>query len=177
MGRGALPALTALLLVCGTGCGEAADEVVVTDTVPAEWIARPGAFAQSTTLVWLFRTDDCLTCQSFDYAVRRLQAIYGDSVPFVAVHIGDASREQVPRSFFRSRRISVARLITVPPRSFRRSDREGKLPALLVVHGRRVVWTSTLPQGVATAAQVDSIVRSVREANVRRVAADSGSKF
>ena len=165
MGRRAPSTLALLILLAAGACASSAEELRAGGTVPAEWLTAGGAPAmpaRQTTLVWVFRTDDCLSCQSFDYAVRRLQATYGDSVPFVAVHVGDAAREQVPRSFFRARRIQVARSVTLSPRRFSRSYRETGLPALLVVRGSTVAWSSSLPSGVASAAQLDSLVQEVR---------------
>jgi hypothetical protein len=155
-----------LVLLAAAACTSSNEELRAGGTVPAEWLTAGGAPAVpagQTTLVWVFRTDDCLTCQSFDYAVRRLQATYGDSLPFVAVHVGDAARERVPRSFFRARRIQVARSVTLSPRRFRRSHRETGLPALLVVRGSTVAWSSALPAGVANAGQLDSLVQDVKE--------------
>ncbi|MCA1791506.1 MAG: hypothetical protein LC667_17155 [Thioalkalivibrio sp.] len=155
----------ALLVVLATGaCTRPANELRAGETVPDKWLATDGAAGAAlaeTKLVWVFRTADCLTCQSFDYAVRRLQSTYGDSLPFFAVHVGEPAREQVPRSFFLARRIRVARTVTLSPRQFSRYYRDTGLPALLVVRGSTVVWSSSLPSGVVNASQLDSLVQDV----------------
>ncbi|HEX2209767.1 MAG TPA: hypothetical protein VHG93_18950 [Longimicrobium sp.] len=134
------------------------------DAVPESWLTGAPATADSqVVLVWLFRTADCLTCQSLDYAIRRIQA-GGDAPPFAAVHVGRTDGESVPRHFFRGRRIRVASLVTVSPGEFRGAAGSTPLPALLVTRGRRVAWTSALPRGVTTAEQLDSLIQDVRGA-------------
>lgn len=167
-----IPALAVLLALASGACrsAPAVRPLRTGAEVPAEWLAdapAPATAPGATSLVWVFRTEDCLNCQSFDYAIRRLQALHRDSVPLVAVHVGSPDREQVPRAFFRSRRIDVDRRVTVSPRAYQRAYGPGGLPALLVVREGRVVWSSELPSGVATPAQLDSLVRSVRAAASR----------
>ncbi|HLM68795.1 MAG TPA: hypothetical protein VK358_14745 [Longimicrobium sp.] len=179
MDRWANPALALVILLGTAACATPAEEELrAGTTLPSGWFAEPaapaGADAQ-TRLVWVFRTADCLSCQSFDYAVRRLQSTYGDSLPFVAVHVGDAEREQVPRSFFRARRIQVARTLTLPPRQFSRRYRDTGLPALLVVRGSTVAWSSSLPAGVADAAQMDSLIQDVRRKVSEGARGDDGT--
>jgi hypothetical protein len=155
----------------------AKEELRAGTTLPSDWLAEtaaPVAAGAQTSLVWVFRTADCLSCQSFDYAVRRLQTTYGDSLPFVAVHVGEAESEQVPRSFFRARRIQVARTLILSPRQFSRRYRDTGLPALLVVRGSTVAWSSSLPDGVANAAQLDSLIRDVRRKVSEGTRADDG---
>ncbi len=38
--------------------------------VPAGWL--PTAATDGPGVIWIFRTDDCLSCHSFDYSLRRL---------------------------------------------------------------------------------------------------------
>lgn len=165
MGAGARAAVAAwVACVLVAACTPTGAALSRGDAVPESWLGNEAAAADSQViLVWLFRTADCLTCQSLDYAVRRIQA-RAEAPPFVAVHVGRHDQEEVPRHFFRSRRIRVASLVTVSPREFRAAAGETPLPALLVTSGRRVAWTSALPQGVATAEQLDSLVRDVHGA-------------
>lgn len=165
MARGTNPALALIVALAASACAPPGEELRAGSTLPAEWLAAEapsGSAAGETRLVWVFRTADCLSCQSFDYAVRRLQAAYGDSLPLVAVHVGEAARAQVPRSFFKARRVQVDRTVTLPPRRFEERYGGTALPALLVVRGNTVAWSSTLPAGVADAVQLDSLVRHVR---------------
>ncbi len=165
MDRRAYPALALIVILATGACAAPAGELRAGGSVPAEWLVpddKPASAAGRTHLVWVFRTADCLSCQSFDYAVRRLQSTYGDSLPLVAVHVGEVSRAQVPQSFFRARRIRISRTITLSPRQFGRRYGDGGLPALLVVRGSTVAWSSALPAGVANATQLDSLVQRVR---------------
>lgn len=165
MARRANPALALIIVLAASACAPPGEELRAGSTLPPEWLAAgdaAGSAAKETRLVWVFRTADCLSCQSFDYAVRRLQAVYGDSLSLVAVHVGETARAQVPRSFFRARRIQVDRTVTLSPRQFEGRYGNTALPALLVVRGSTVAWSSTLPAGVANAAQLDSLVRQVR---------------
>ena len=165
MGHRTHPALALIVILATGACTAPAGELRAGGSVPAEWLAtgtRSGSAVGPTQLVWVFRTADCLSCQAFDYAVRRLQATYDDSLPLVAVPVGQTSRDQVPRSFFRARRIRISRTITLSPRQFSRRYGDSGLPALLVVRGSTVVWSSALPAGVANATQLDSLIQHVR---------------
>jgi hypothetical protein len=159
--------LAALIAACSPGAAEEGS-MRAGEPVPREWLplaqAEAGAGSAETSLVWVFRTRDCMTCQSFDYTIRRLQAIYRDSVPFAAVHVGTKAEASVPEAFFTSRRIKVSRSSRHSPREFDRRFPGAALPSLLVVREGRIVWSSVLPQGVSTSEQVDSIVRAARAA-------------
>ena len=121
-------------------------------------------------MVWVFRTADCLSCQSIDYVVRRLNAAHGDSLRVLAIHIGDQAGRSVVDRFVTTRRVALDGLVTISPREFSRHFRSTALPALLVVGGDRVEWSSAIPRGVAGLAQIDSVVRAVRSR-----ASDGGS--
>jgi hypothetical protein len=152
---------------CSPDAGEAG-AIRAGEPVPREWLPLPGGDAGTvspgTALVWVFRTRDCMTCQSFDYTIRRLQAIYRDSVPFAAAHVGTEPEASVPEAFFTSRRIKVSRSSRHSPREFDRRFPGAALPALLVVREGHIVWSSVLPQGISTSEQVDSIIRAARAA-------------
>lgn len=148
--------------------------------MPREWLpaglpasvdalSAPPAADSAVTLLWAFRTNDTFSCQSFDYVMRRLQGTHAAALPLAAVHVGGPSGEEVAEQFFRSRRIRVAHQVTVAPRRFRREFEDPGLPALMVVRGKRIEWSSTLPQGVSTPEQVDSVVRrALRAVPARR---------
>jgi hypothetical protein len=119
--------------------------------------------------VWVFRTSDCLSCQSIDYIVRRLYAAHGDSLPISAVHVGDQTGRVLVDRFLTSRRVALDAVMTVPPREFAARFAATALPALLVVDDGVVRWSSAVPQGVAQLAQIDSVVGEVsaRSASLR----------
>jgi hypothetical protein len=159
-----LAAAAALLGAAGacTGGAPAAPALVPGDSVPALWIGGVGAGA-GTPLVWVFRTEDCLTCQGLDYPLRRVQAAYGARVPLVAVHVGATADSTVARSYFARKRLNVSRLVTISPREFRRSFGEPGLPALYMVRDGRVAWSSNarIDPG-AGPVRLDSLLRALR---------------
>lgn len=161
-------ALAVGLLLCGAGCAAPERTLQAGDPVPREWLpvsapaaglAAPPAGDAGVALLWVFRTDDTFTCQAFDYVIRRLQGTHAGALPFAAVHVGTPAGEGIAEAFFRARRLRVAHRVTVAPARFRRAFVDPGLPALLVVREGRIVWSSSLPRGVATEAQVDSVVR------------------
>jgi hypothetical protein len=168
MGRGAFAAVTSLAMaavVSGSCGGERTRDLAAGMALPAEWLSA-GNDARvpvaGAGVVWVFRTADCLSCQSIDYVVRRLTAAHGDSLRVLAIHIGDEAGRSVVDRFITSRRVALDALTTVSPREFSRHFRSTALPALLVVQGDRVEWSSAIPQGVAELTQIDSVVRAVR---------------
>lgn len=167
MGRGAFAAVASLVLaaMAGASCSDRRPDLAAGMTLPPAWLAD-GSHAQApaagTGVVWVFRTADCLSCQSIDYVVRRLSAAHGDSLRVLAIHIGDQAGRSVVDRFIAGRRVGLDGLITISPREFSRHFRSTALPALLVVGGDRVEWSSAIPQGVAELAQIDSVVRAVR---------------
>lgn len=133
------------------------------DAVPEGWLAGPGADLRAgTTVMWVFRSEDCLSCPDVDYPLRRLQARFGAEVPFVAVHVGGRHRDTLAASFFRQRRVAVRRAVTVDPRDFRRAFGDAPLPALYVVHAGEVRWTSAAQgTGPYRTIQLDTLVRDL----------------
>lgn len=155
MARRTLAVALGLLAACG---GEPA-ALTPGAPVPAGWQARgaPGRPA----VVWVFRTEDCLSCQSLDYSLRRLQRTRGDRVSLVAVHVGRTADAGIPAAFFASRRVRTSAAIDVTPRRFRRQFGDVTLPALLLVRGDTIVWSSTAPgQPRLTLARIDSLFAS-----------------
>lgn len=132
-------------------------------TVPAAWTAAGPAPGDSTAVLWAFRTEDCLSCMGVDYDVRRVQARFGAAVPLVALHVGHAEQAAIPRAYFRARRLRVDRTVTLPPGDFRARYGDAVLPALYLLQGRRVVWsTSPRPGQRVAGVQLDTLVQRVR---------------
>jgi hypothetical protein len=161
--------LTRLLAVAAVAaCAPAGEELTAGRAFPGEWDPEArqehgAAGAGATFIAWVFRTEDCLSCDSFDYAVRRSQAALPEAVPLVAVHVGSPSAEQVARSFFAGRRIRVDRYVTVSPHRFRRLAGPSALPAVVLVREGRVAWTSALPEGVSTPAEFEALLRAFHD--------------
>lgn len=124
--------------------------------MPAAWgtDGRPA-------VVWVFRTEDCLSCQALDYSLRRLQRTRGADVSLVAVHVGRASDGGIPAAFFASRRLDLAARTDVSPRRFRRAYGDVTLPVLLLVRGDTIAWSSAAPgEPRLTPARIDSLFAS-----------------
>ena len=150
-------ALTVLALAAAAACarGEAAVSTLdVGQAVPREW-TEAAPRDQGLSLVWVFRTDDCLTCQAADYPLRQVQARFGDQVPLVAVHVGAEADSTIPNAFMRTRRLRTAERFTVSPRAFRRAHGDAALPTVVLVKGDTIVWTSTIRAGNAGAGPVE----------------------
>lgn len=99
--------------------------------------------------VWLFRTDDCLTCQRFDLTVRRANEALGADIPFVGIHLGDEKDERIARQFFISRRIH-ADVRTMPLSMFSGTQHMDSLPIFLIVKDSIVKWSSIGKGGPGT---------------------------
>lgn len=157
--------LIPLLAAAVAACSPPGEELTAGRAFPRAWHPDAQQNADQTQaggpfIAWMFLTENCLSCDSFDYAVRRSQAAVPASVPLVAVHVGSRSAEQIPRSFFASRRVRVDRYVTVSSRDFRRLAGPSALPAIVLVKEGRIAWTSALPQGVSTAAEFEGLLRA-----------------
>lgn len=162
MGRG-VPALTALLLLAACGGAAPARAVLATGApAPSEWAVPAWSPAPRTYVVWVVRTEDCLTCQEVDYALRRVQARFGGDVPLLVVHVGRARSETIPREFLRSRRVDAA-FLTLSPGAFARRFGDPVVPALHVVDGGVIAWSSAdLRSRGALRVPLDSLVAGFR---------------
>lgn len=158
-----LSAALAAVLLAGCGADPPAQMLSTGDAVPEAWLVAPGIdLRQGTNVLWVFRSEDCLGCPDVDYPLRRVQARFGEEVPFVAVHVGGRHRDTLAASFFRQRRVAVRRALTIDPRDFRREFGDPPLPALYVIRGGKVRWTSG-GQGTESyrTVQLDTLVMGV----------------
>lgn len=127
------------------------------DSVPSAWQPLPGGRGGPYVL-WLFRTEDCLSCQALDYEFRRVQRRYGAGVPLVAIHVGRDGDAGVARTFLRTRRVN-ARVVTVAPFEYERSPAPSRLPSVHVVNGRRIVWSAEIfNDSLRLAPRLDSVL-------------------
>lgn len=150
------PALVALALLAAAACGGDPARLEPGEPVPAAWgtDGRPA-------IVWVFRTEDCLSCQALDYSLRRLQRTRGADVSLVAVHVGRESDSGIAAAFFASRRLALAARTDVSPRRFRRAYGEVTMPVLLLVRGDTIAWSSAAPgEPRLTPARIDSLLAS-----------------
>ncbi|MBW3570188.1 MAG: hypothetical protein KY467_03705 [Gemmatimonadetes bacterium] len=152
-------ALAAVALFSLAACSAPAPRTLTAgDALPAEW--KPADVDSGVALLWVFRTRDCLSCEEVDEHLRRVQREFGASVAIVAVHVGNARDATVPRSFFASRRVALARQVRHTPREFRRTFGDVTLPAVLVASGSRIVWSSAGPASSAlTPHRLDGVLR------------------
>jgi hypothetical protein len=138
--------------------------------VPASWFPPASDTTPSTFVVWLFRTEDCLSCQSMDYPLRRVQANFGAAVPLVAVHIGSPADSTIPRALFLDKRLRAHHL-TITPQEYERNFLDPVAPSVYVVRDGRIVWSSSAQSSTGIRpVQLDSVVRTLRGGGARRVA-------
>lgn len=162
MERAAVAGLVALI-VAAAACGGdpppgsvARGALAPGEVLPAAWRTLPGSGTDA--VVWVFRTDDCLTCQAMDYSLRRLQRTYGNRVALVAVHVGSEADASIPAAFFASRRLTTTAAMNIAPRDFRRVYGDVTLPVLLLAKGDTIAWSSVAPgEPRLTPARIDSV--------------------
>lgn len=160
----ALGAVAVLALGISACAGEP-DRLDEGRLVPTEW--RIQASDPRPSVIWVFRTEDCLTCQALDYSLRRLQRTHAGEVSLVAVHVGQPEHAGIPRAFFASRRLKLAATPEVSPREFHRRYGDVALPVLLLSRGDSIVWSSASPgQPRLTVEGIDSLFNSHLAASV-----------
>lgn len=137
-------AIVGLLTLAAGACGGESARLDAGQPVPAEW--RAGAADGRPSVIWIFRTEDCLTCQALDYSLRRLQRAHAGEVSLVAVHVGRHEDAGIPQAFFTSRRLKLSTMAEVSPRAFRRRYGDAVLPVLLLARGDSIVWSSVNPR-------------------------------
>ena len=164
MDRGAA-AVVAAAFLAAAGCGAGAARPAPPPAfVPAAWALAGPAAGDTTAILWAFRTEDCLSCMAVDYDVRRVQARFGPAVPLIALHVGSKGESAIPRAYFRTRRVRVDRAVTLPPGEFRARYPGVVLPALYLLQGRRIAWSTASPPGTRVAPiQLDTLVRRLRQ--------------
>lgn len=87
-------------------------------------------------IAWVFRTEDCLSCQGWSWAFRRIQQKYAEQVKLYALHVGDDV--SAVDEFFRRERLAGS-LVHLRPREYRRVFGSTALPALYLLKGETVV--------------------------------------
>jgi hypothetical protein len=174
MDRRAFARLALLMVVAGCSAGERKYAPLTRGAaLPAEWL--PEASADGPGVVWIFRTDDCLTCESLDYSLRRLQRAHPE-VPLSTIHVGRLDDAGIPRAFLADRRISAAANVDIPPKQFRRIYGEITLPALVIRNGDRITWSSIGSRSGLGRATIDSLFTGqITAANLPVTAAPGGS--
>jgi hypothetical protein len=134
--------------------------VQVGDRLPMEWRSGSNAGSAAPVLVWVFRTDDCLTCQQLDYEVRRAQRRYGERLSVTAVHVGSERARKIPEAFLAERRVRAS-LITISPARSRVIVSDSMLPAVYLADRDVVLWSRSLRTGWKTLeAELDSALAS-----------------
>lgn len=95
--------------------------------------------ANAPQAVWVFRSQDCLSCQSTDFFLRKAQRITAGRLSITAIHVGWDDDSLVARSFLEKARL-VANVVHLSPTTYA-SYWPGKTPPhLLLLKDRRVVW-------------------------------------
>ena len=91
----------------------------------------------TTYVIWVVDAEACLSCQTPDYALRRLMG--RDSTQLRVLHVGDARDEALVKSFLRERRLPMPAAsisASVAHRVFGARNR----PFLFVVRADTVRW-------------------------------------
>lgn len=156
-------AVVAAALLAAAGCGDGAARPAPPPltSVPAAWTFAGPAAGDTTAILWAFRTEDCLSCMGVDYDVRRVQARFGPAVPLIALHVGSEGESAIPRAYFRTRRLRVDHTVTLAPGGFRELYPGVALPALFLLQGRRVAWSTAGTR--STRIQLDTLVQRLRQ--------------
>jgi hypothetical protein len=131
--------------------------VVVGDSLP-EAVRRRLNGRAGLRAVWILRTRDCMTCQSFDYELRRLQARHGTTVPITVVHIAPRSGDRdALRAFLGQRRVS-ADVVEIAEEDLPEAWRHASTPELYLAGQDRVLWVGSrrAPSESGLAAPADS---------------------
>lgn len=61
---------------------------------------------ESVIITWVFRAEDCLTCQAFPIEIRKILDKHGAAVRFAAIQVGEAADTAIASAFFRRERLS-----------------------------------------------------------------------
>ncbi len=159
MERRAVALITVLLVTVAAGCGGEPERLDTGGLVPAAW--RTGPSDPRPSVIWVFRTEDCLSCEALDYSLRRLQRAHAGTVALVAVHVGAPEHASIAQAFFASRRLALDRMGEISPREFRGRYGDLTLPLLLLARGDTIIWSSASPgQPRLTVEGIDSLFNS-----------------
>jgi len=160
--------LLSLSLLLG-GCSSPAERSYTLssgDSIPENWIPGTTREVPGTFFVWLFRTEDCLTCQVMDYQMRRVQAQFGEAIPLVAVHVGVEADSTVPQAFFARTRLRVSRQVMITPREYERNFTKAEVPSIYLVHNGRIAWSSSDRSNAQKGTvRLDTLLRIVQRPN------------
>lgn len=111
--------------------------------------------------VWVFRTQDCLSCQSFDFLIRRAQQRSSGKLSVSAIHVGREADSLIPRSFLDHARIA-AEIIHLPPTVYEEYWPGRQPPNLFLVENGHVVWDLNEEAALGRAAD-STFLRAVSE--------------
>lgn len=151
-------------LLVSMGGNKRSEEIRIGTAVPGGWdsLAASLDWRSDVYVVWLFRTEDCLGCQTVDYPLRRLNAELGGSVPILAVQVGSAEDSVLANGFFHEHRVPVNTLLSVDPRSRAGSkiSHGWLIPALYVVEQGRLAWAANRDSTIGAHLGLVDVVRS-----------------
>lgn len=133
------------------------------DEIPREWLARVSTVDSAPlTAWWVLSTSDCMSCESFEYVLRRLHYAYPERIKVRVVHIENAKHGNIVLGRFLARERLDVPVISVNRREHLRSSAgEWPVPVLIIARNDTVVWyqasdgTSPLSSIPAT---VDSLI-------------------
>jgi hypothetical protein len=92
----------------------------------------------NVTIGWVFRAEDCLTCQNFQGELRHILGVHGSQVNFVAVHVGEKADTLLATAFFHRERLDPV-LVNLAANEYRKLFGAMPLPALYVVVNSKLV--------------------------------------
>lgn len=95
-----------------------------------------GSPSERIVVTWVFRAEDCLSCQAFPGEIRRVLKDHVGSIRFAAVQVGEPDDTAVTNAFFRREQLNP-HYIQMSPAAYRATFGILPLPAIyVVVNGR-----------------------------------------
>lgn len=102
-------------------------------------VSEEEVFSSKPVIVtWVFRTEDCLTCQAFPAEIRRALKEHGESIRFAAIQVGAPGDTTVAKAFFERERLNP-RYVQVRSNDYRATFGDLPLPAIYVIVNGRLV--------------------------------------
>lgn len=142
------------LAACGSG--PRSDPASLNTTRAALQAAR----SSDLSFVWLFETEDCLSCQAINVPVRRAEIRLERDIPIFAFHVGHPADSAYIKGFLRKNRLQAVVTHVVP------NDANvlgiGDTPRLLMISRGAVVWADSLASGAVRLADFDSSLIRIR---------------